>query len=566
MKHTILSIGPIYETMKVADNTRAVWTVSFMFSYLMRETIEALRTEKKITNDEFVVPCINDEFEKYLKDGQRAGLFHDRLILKGCYADEINSAYEIAVEKLIAIIIETFKISEKQKYVKKSINTDKVKEYFQSYFQSYIASVDVPSGENPILALSAYVDAVEYEPRLALHEEYEYLHDFLRLTNLAGLQSVSFLEGSNSVTKDRCFKSLPEISAWELIEDQKDEWKKEHLCLKLSDAMNLKENIKNPEKEVDEIIKLLEKKFKVSNNDNEHKKIFKPYHKYVAVVQADGDGFGKYLEEIGSNEDKLKNFSTDIFKFASSASKIIESHGGSVVMAGGDDLLFFAPVVTKKMNVFTLIEEIDDAFKDIFKNNKNLSMSYGLSISYYKFPLQEAFDVAYKSLINHAKKATWMNTNKDVALREEDLGELPAKNAIQVNIRKHSGQSHSLTLPKDTTLFKEFITLLKNELDGNQNLHLPHSLHHALKKGAKVIDMIDSKSLNNFFTNQFDEDVHITKHEEALDAVIGILTTLKDGDEAQHLVVKDNKFYGTEHPSDVIFSMLSTIKLLRGDA
>ena len=582
-KYTILSIGPIYETMKVADNTRAIWTVSFMFSYLMRETIQTLRTEKALKDDNFIVPCMNDEFEKYINNGQRAGLFHDRLIVSGDKADDLYDAYTLAVNSLIEIIIQTFEVSKNKKYVNKNVDPKKVKQYFENYFQSYVATVDIADRENgkevnPVLALSAYVDAVEYEPRLAPFADEEYLHDFLRLTNLGSLQEVSFGDDAKLVSKDRCFKSLPEISAWELIRDQKEQWKKDHLCLKLSDATSLKENIKNPEQEVDEIIKLLEKTFKSSkkqNDENKDEKVFKPYHKYVAVVQADGDGFGKYLENIGNDTKKLQEFSTNIFKFASKSVETIESYGGSVIMAGGDDLLFFAPVVTDEINILTLISKIDDIFDDVFGTDSDVSMSYGVSVSYYKFPLQEAFDIAYDALVGKAKASKWINKKELNAeqvgnLTQNDVEALPAKNAIHLNIRKHSGQSHGLTLAKNTNIYKLFLTLLKNELDVDSKLHLPHALHHALKMSASLLDTIDSKSLTHFFANQFDEDVHKTKHKEALSAIIEIFETLKDGNENQHLLhtdeSEDEKLYSTESPSEVVFSILSTIKLLRGDA
>lgn len=572
MSYTILSIGPIYETMKNADNTRAVWTVSFMFSYLMRETIRALREEHSIADESFVVPTINDSFKKYLQNGNRAGLFHDRLILKGDHAENINEAYKTAVINLTDIIVETFNTSKNKKFVKIDFDEQEVRDHFNTYFQSYIASVDLKEGENPVLALSAYVDAVEYEPRLAKYEEKEYLHAFLRLTNLGALQEISFLNDSKMVSKERCFKSLPEISAWELIEDQEEEWKKKHLCLKLSEATALEKEIKSPEKETDEIIKMLEKQFR-SSKDKEANKTFKPYHKYVAVVQADGDGFGKYLANIGDDSTKLQAFSTDIFQFASEAVKIIESYGGSVVMAGGDDLLFLSPVVGDNMNIFTLISEIDIAFVNIFGDNESLSMSYGISVSYYKFPLQEAFEMAYNSLIYQAKETKWININDHDSMKfnlsEKDLKNLPAKNAIHLNIRKHSGQSHSLTLPKDSKLFKLFLELLENELDKDANLHLPHALHHALEQSASIIDVISSQRLNHFFKNQFDEDIHKTKHKEALEAVINILITLKDDSDNQHLLLKlDNQkdTYRVKYPSEVIFSILSTIKLLRGDS
>ncbi len=202
-------------------------------------------------------------------------------------------------------------------------------------------------------------------------------------------------------------------------------------------------------------------------------------------------------------------------------------------------------------------------------------MSYGVSVSYYKFPLQEAFDIAYDALVNKAKASKWINkkevdTQQVGNLTQKEVDALPAKNAIHLNIRKHSGQSHGLTLPKNTGIYTSFLTLLENELDVDSKLHLPHALHHALKMSAVLLDTIDSKSLTSFFANQFDEDVHKTKHKEALSAVIEIFKTLKDANEDQHLLYKKQEknaiSYSTESPSDVVFAMLSTIKLLRGDA
>lgn len=541
--YTILSIGPIYETMKVADNTRAVWTVSFMFSYLMRETIRHLRT-CSVGDDTFLVPHVNNAFQAYLDAPKpRIGLFHDRLILKEDYASLVNDAFNKSVEGLTQIIVNTFKESKKYTLIKVDAEESEVKAFFQNYFQSYVAQVCIDSG-NPLLELSKYIDAIEHEPRLAPHEEKEFLFLFLRLTNLGLLQQEAFDMEAYDTTQERCFKSLPEISAWELVKDQADTWKKEHLCLKIADVDNLKERIKNPEDEAQEMIDILRK-----NPD------FKPYHTYVAIVHGDGDAFGKHLEEIEDNEVQIKQFSDDIFNFMSQARDSIRKYGGYPVVGSGEDLLFFAPVIYGSQNIFTQIGKIDKIFDTIFKNPK-LSMSYGINISYYKFPLQESIEKSEEALWEYAKKSKWANLN--------DLGtEQKAKNAIRINIQKHSGQSHALTLPKGTTLYCQCIKLMLQELSHKDNLHLPHALHHSLERVSKLIDTIPKENIEPLFENMFNEKVHQTKHKKALVSLQKILYLLKDTshDEPIH-----QQHPHTQKPSEFIFSILSIIKLLRGDA
>ena len=557
--YTILSIGPIYDTMQIADNTRAMWTVSFMFSYLMRETIRTLKD--KHAND-FLVPNVNnDGFKEYLNDGQRVGLFHDRLILKGEHADDVKNAFEEALENLADIVANVFKktTEENFKYVKVDVKEAEAKTFIKGYFQSYIAEVKIEEDKNPILELSKYVDGVEYEPALPPYEEKEFLFLFFRLTNLGLLQQIAYKEDAYNTLKERCFKSLPEISAWELIKDEKviEKWKKEHLCLKIDDVENLQNRIKTPDDEAEEIIKELEKEFECKS-DGSVDPCFKPYHKYVAIVHGDGDSFGKYLESIGSGEDAIKGFSDSVFAFMTSAREAIGKYGGYPIVGSGEDLLFFAPVINGVENIFSLINQIDRIFKRHF-NDPVLSMSYGVSITYYKYPLQEALELSVKALWDEAKEAQWLKRR----CYERDPNTKPSreKNAVHIHIQKHSGQSHSLTLPKDTKLYCQFNKLLYQELSPNNTLHLPHALHHSLDRVATVVDATPASRIEHLFVNYFNEDIHKVKHEKALKAVQAILKELKEGDEAIHL----RKEGAISQPSKVIFAMLSVIKMLRGD-
>jgi CRISPR-associated protein Cmr2 len=185
-------------------------------------------------------------------------------------------------------------------------------------------------------------------------------------------------------------------------------------------------------------------------------------------------------------------------------------------------------------------------------------MSYGVSITYYKFPLQEALELSKKALWQEAKEAVWIS--------QDDLGKeenIKTKNAICLNIQKHSGQSHKLILQKNGTLYEDFLTLLSQELSADEEIQLPHSLQHSIKRVESIINAISIEKIEPFFENMFNENIHRVKHKKALEALQNILRQLKDKEskEVIHLY-KDCKI---KEPVDVIFSMLSAIKLLRGD-
>jgi len=65
---------------------------------------------------------------------------------------------------------------------------------------------------------------------------------------------------------------------------------------------------------------------------------------YVACLVADGDGMGRALDALGT-ADEHRAFSKALAGFASEARRIVEQqHRGSLVYAGGDDVLGFLPV------------------------------------------------------------------------------------------------------------------------------------------------------------------------------------------------------------------------------
>jgi CRISPR-associated protein Cmr2 len=71
--------------------------------------------------------------------------------------------------------------------------------------------------------------------------------------------------------------------------------------------------------------------------------LFEPYP-YVACLMADGDHMGRAIERL-ADANSHRAFSRALSDFAAEARRIVEQeHLGSLVYAGGDDVLAFLPL------------------------------------------------------------------------------------------------------------------------------------------------------------------------------------------------------------------------------
>lgn len=174
------------------------------------------------------------------------------------------------------------------------------------------------------------------------------------------------------------------------------------------------------------------------------------YQRYVCIVQADGDNMGKIVssEQL---EGKLNMFSSSLMSFGKEACQKIKTFGGLPIYAGGDDLLFIAPVCSAgKRNILELIDEIDQAYREVQKEidetyrlkSVHTSMSYGISIIYCKYPLYEAWENARDMLFGKAKL-------------------VDGKNAIAISLRKNSGSGFLTVMQKSAEAYSRLIALIE---------------------------------------------------------------------------------------------------------
>lgn len=244
------------------------------------------------------------------------------------------------------------------------------------------------------------------------------------------------------------------------------------------------------------------------------------YHKYVAFVAADGDNFGKCMAKLGENASLFNVFGAEL-------AKLVEDYGGQVIYQGGDDVSFYAPVYNdrKSLDIFGLIKQIDDALTETISNNEyvkrlgiNVSMSYGVAISYEKHPMAETRQLA-EELMYEAKA-------------------IEGKNAIVWKLRKHSGQLAGGKISKNNReLFNNSCGLQKYA--SRVKDEFLHSITYWLKRYEEPLRYILKKKetsdantdtnrsvrkamLENFIDKNFNEDVH-DRSKELLTSLIPIL-------------------------------------------
>ncbi len=458
-----ITIGPIYKTIIKARATRELWAASYLFSYLMHSIIQEL--EKQGLKP--LIPYVDENKMQAVE----AGLIPDRLIV------QVNEGQLGRIDSIIKCVKLNF-AKELGNHIK--IEQARINLFINSYFKVY--AVEMPVENNPILKISPYLDSAELQETYipenpdnldvlgAFFEKIKFKRSTLRKIFNCKPPKISSIEEITT----RSLRKL-DVQFYDML--QKDEGS----VIEDTFVKGLKETLKGTDK-------------------------FKTYHKYVAIVHADGDSIGKTIEKLGSDSAKIQAFSKELFDFAYESVKMIQDYGGLPVYAGGDDLLFFAPILCNEVEVtaghkgntlFHLLEKLDKNFTQKFTElskdvERKPTLSFGVSISYYKYPMNEAVEASY-GLLMDAKKYPDENH--------------ATKNAIAVKVLKHSGQSFKHVFGLQKPLFELFRTLLA-EIGGEKSTI--NSMIYALGRNRKVLNMIgtDERKVRNLIENSFDEDIH----------------------------------------------------------
>lgn len=557
------TIGPIYGVFSSARKTRELWFASYFFSWFMEKMIEQLSKNNEI---DFLSPFVTKPFKS---NESISGKYHDRFILQSSFNKEdlfkqIQKASDNTLD-FFAELISSLVIKIGAKYIN-GANEKTVRDILNSYIQRNFVVFDTND-----IKLSTESTSSEKSKIVKHINKY-----------LDSMEENRFFE--TGIQSKTCFicRDLPaniEANVWVKSGATKKETKrntspsKEKLCplcfmkyfahmseevakkisksefrfptiLDIASVELLTEKVKeqNPlfkDREKDYEFQDIEQAVRETHTKKEEADslLKKAYPKYFAILQADGDNIGKEVGNIDS-----VSFSYSLFNFANTAEKLIKSYKGYPVYIGGDDILAFVPVAFKDddgktKTVIDLAIELSEKYKEfVAQNTLKTTLSVGINIAYYKFPLSLALKNVRRQLFEEAKK--------------------DEKNALALLLTKHSGHQIGFKFRFGSSDIKSFSELLRKTLAGD--VDFPHSLHYNLSRYKTVMANIpDEERLEAFFENNFNEPEH-SKFASGINQVKNcfkevILSVPREQSEQRNNYVKE------------LLSKLAFIKFLRGE-
>jgi CRISPR-associated protein Cmr2 len=514
-KYLGITIGPIYNTIAQARKTREVWLGSFFFSHVMKLIMRFFK-ENPDYGEFFARDTTKlDSNETY----HGAGLYDDR-----CYI-RLKEGVDFSqndYNDLVSYVIDELK----------KLGTDG--ELAKKYLQIYCTVQTVDSDKEALKTLNDHLEVMELQAKYnpdyiyALASGYEerqqseikrflpnriegelekwYASGFARNEDTekfkegeliyydidGGIYSFpSILEISTQGLKRK------DSSSYDAIHKRFEEQLKQEIDE--SRGVQIKGDKMTDDKILDEIRKL-------------YKGDFQTAHKYIAIVYADGDNIGKLVTTLSKTEpDKLISFSENLIKYGISASNLIHEYGGKPIYIGGDDLFFFAPIISydegtkENTNIFDLIEKLDKTFNDLWKEWLNKQgpevqdikpcLSYGLSITYYKYPMNESIALAKSLLFDTAKKYP--------------TEEKPDKNSIAIKLMTHSGSFDQIVMNKETG--KDFDKLINFLCTFKDRDAVISSVLQRLRDDNKLLLAIaedgEDADFSAYFDNEYDMDL-----------------------------------------------------------
>lgn len=534
--YTAITIGPIYDTFSQAKKTRAIWAASYFFSFFMRKILE----EAIKQGWEVMLPCdysLNNDSKREITKGKfGAGLYADRLY----FINKSKTDLENIVEGVIDFFASDFATN--------SITTkDTASTFLKRYLNLHIVEISLTglelneiqdskdshgkSNNSVLQILNHLLDNRELNTRYAFDFNDNHLLDYFTLewTANSALKIDAFGSDSN-----RHFTSIGEISTNDLKIKYLTEYQK---------ALNI--DFKNADLEfITELSKTTRK-----NKLDKEVSIIEDYHKYYAVLYADGDNIGDLLKSVANDNNKLKTFSKKLLEFGILAEKTIADYGGSAIYLGGEDILVFLPIAFKKEGVTkTLALLIDNLDKDfnktlgVYAKEQNVTiptLSYGLMLSYFKFPMREAMSQAHELL--------------EICKKRKDL--FPNKNGVSVRFQKHSGQYMECFIDKTKeNSSKQIYELLTKHIQATDKKSTLSGLIQRLKDEVFFTTFINALRLGRidaFFENFFNEPIHIT-NSTFIDYFKELAKALKEN----YLTDTGNKEQENNRVKEILFTVL----------
>lgn len=465
MKYVGITIGPIFKTIGEAISPAGLWFGSYFFSTVTKKLCEKL---VEIPNVKIFSPFYDSNSNQNpQEDG--IGRYHDRIL----FLVDDNTVIEGELPSIISAV---------KKEMAEKFGTFKTDKEIMHFVDNYlridfvilnektikIIGKSEKAGNNIAIILNDALDALELMAAGKGRTDMNLFAPFF-----AGQK------GNRNIY----------IKESKLFTDTKP---------------NSQLVIKHPDRDSDlksiEDIALSRKKEENSSKEVPDGEVAPTRSEYYAVVNSDGDKVGTLLRalckdvEISKQSDRINSFSRACLDYAGEAAKLVGKYGGMTIYAGGDDLLFIAPV----HSIFSLCSELDEMFKKTLKKGLekvnlpddeiNVSLSFGVAVQYVKYPLYEALERArvqlYKAKESYGKRP---NGSK-----------ISGGNRLGIELVKHSGKTVQLMVEN------EKLGIIDNLIDyrATTNDQALESVLYNLQDTEIIFKLLFEKTAQNEFDFQ----------------------------------------------------------------
>ena len=416
MKYVGITIGPIFKTIGEAISPAGLWFGSYFFSTVTKKLCEKL---VEIPTVKIFSPFYDSNSNQNpQEDG--IGRYHDRILLSvddnTVTEEELKNIISEA-KKEMAEKFGLFNTKDFSVFVDKYLRIDFV--VFNEETINEIIGKSEKDGNNIAIILNDALDALELMAAGKGRTDMNLFASFF-----AGKK------GNRNIY----------IKESKLFTDTKPN---SQLVIKHPDDSSDLKSIED--------IALSRKKEESSSEELPNGEIAPTRSEYYAVVNSDGDKVGTLLKalckdvEISKQSERINIFSRACLDYAGEAAKLVGKYGGMTIYAGGDDLLFIAPV----HSLFSLCSELDEMFKKTLKkgleevdlpdDSINVSLSFGVAVQYVKYPLYEALERARVQLYK-AKESCGKRPNGS---------EISGGNRLGIELVKHSGKTVQLMVENE---------------------------------------------------------------------------------------------------------------------
>jgi CRISPR-associated protein Cmr2 len=484
MTYAAITIGPINDTIMLTSSPAGLWAASYIFSYISRRLCELILENGLVSeNENILTPFYAGKDIK--SDG--IGRYSDRIVFKPDNAETVLKKIKEQFEEVAK------DIATKAFYKDKNVEEPDVKGWFNQYLQLHAICVPVDNGKDAVSECWKYLDAIELEANFPTG---------VTIPNPLN----ELFESKNKNTQIR-----------EKIRDNFSDGK---WPFQLKDEQYIDENGKERMPDMEDITgrRKETKMIEGAQNNKQPLPSRRKINSYYAIVKADGDRFGDYIKTHGESGKGEMNFSRKLFDFCSASADLVQNYGGVTIYAGGDDLLFMAPLTEKSeqaseltgknekpQNIFELLEKLREAFDKKFSGYCSPTISFGVAIRYYKYPLYEAFAEVNKLLNEEAK-------NKH--------------NAAAISLQKHSGKDIRFILNdfRDTKLMNPIKKLIGQHINGEALSFVREKIWEFQPLFVEAMKIGDTE-LKNVFDNTFDSEFH-RKHKKEIDDTRDLLNII----------------------------------------